>query len=266
MTMTLSEAAVKKDIEISLDHRRIHDVSTSGLTLVFYLRISNSSSATYSLTKYEFRAVVHQTEYVRLQTALEEPIAVLKNADTLISLPLKITYSLLFKSVQGIAIEEKVPCYVMGTMFFSGEKKRDEKVPFAFSGEFPIFKGLDIVFRPLLIRNLTIGGADLSFEFALRNTNGFDMGIERVAYVLDFGNIRIRESEIKEEHTIAKGGEKIFSFPLLLEFFEIGRELYDILGQPAVACRLSGEVDILTSWGGMRIPFSVSEDVATARQ
>ena len=42
--------ALKDDISISLEQKRIKDLSPAGATLVFYVNINNSSSKTYNLS------------------------------------------------------------------------------------------------------------------------------------------------------------------------------------------------------------------------
>ena len=55
--------SLEKDLSISINARRIRDLTVSGLSLVFFVNISNSSSSSYYLSKYDYRFMVNQQEY-----------------------------------------------------------------------------------------------------------------------------------------------------------------------------------------------------------
>ncbi len=48
-------AGVKQDIKISLEEKQIQDLSPEGLTMVFYVNLTNASSRTYGLSGYHYR-------------------------------------------------------------------------------------------------------------------------------------------------------------------------------------------------------------------
>lgn len=150
--------SLSKDLSISLEEKKIKDLSVSGLFLIFYVNISNSSSSPYFLSSYDYRFVVNQKEYFRLSTPLEEYIRIEAKGNTLLSFPLKITYAHLFRAVEGIEKEDKVQCYLTGAMTFSDGRREKGRLPIAFSGEFPIFKKPEIEFLTLQVKEMTIGG------------------------------------------------------------------------------------------------------------
>jgi len=244
-----------KDIKISLEEKQIQALSPSGVTLVFYINIQNSSSKPYLLSRYHYRFVVNQKEYLRLQTSPEEGIEINAPGKTLIALPVKINYELLFQNEDELMQEDKALCYLMGELRFSDGRKDKGGVPFAFSGEFPILKEPDIEFVALKSNDLTIGGADLNFEVKFTNRNGFEMLLDRISYTLKFGGHPINEGTIPGDKTIESHGEKIFSILLLLNFFEVGKDVYAVLQQPSTFCNFSGEIEVKTIWGKIKIPF-----------
>ena len=46
--------SLEEDIQITLQEKRIKDFDLSGLSLVFYLNIENSSSRTYYISSYDY--------------------------------------------------------------------------------------------------------------------------------------------------------------------------------------------------------------------
>ena len=161
MTGSALALALKDDISISLEEKRIKDLSPAGATLVFYVNINNSSSKTYDLSAYRFRFMVKDQEFIRLQTPLDNGLRISPKGKTLISLPVKITYNLLYKTVNGVEGEKLLACSIMGDMAFSEGRKDRGYLPFAFSGEFPIFQAPKITVTEIKANSLTIWGADL---------------------------------------------------------------------------------------------------------
>jgi len=257
--------SLTKDLKISLEEKQIQDLSISGFSLVFYIKISNTSRSIYYFSGYDYRFVVNQKEYIRLDTPMSNGIRIEPSSDTLLSFPLKITYSLLFQEVEGIEKEDKATCYLAGTMRFSDGRKEKGKLPFSFSGEFPLFKSPEIECLSLDVNDLTIGGADLSFEVRFKNRNGFELFVDSIRYALQLGEKPIGEGKISGDKNIKSRTDKVFSLPLLLNFFEVGKDVYNILHQPSALCRFSGELKVRTVWGTLNIPFDKRERVSISR-
>jgi len=251
---------LKDDITILLRERQIQNLNNTGLNLVFYVQIKNSSSKAYFLSGYSYRFVVNQTEYLRLQTSLDSRLRLAPSEETLIALPVKITYEHLFQTVEGIQAKEKALCYIMGELAFADEKKERGRLPFSFSGEFPIYRNPQVDLVALNIDMLTIGGSDLNLEIKLINTNGFELLVQRVSYRIKVGNFPIGEGNIGGDKSIPANGEKTFQLPMLLNFFEVGKDVYAFLQQDTTLCQFSGEIEIQTAWGRLNIPFEISKD------
>lgn len=252
--------SLKDDITILLRERQVQDLSNEGLNLVFYIQIKNSSAKTYYLSGYSYRFVVDQTEYLRLQTSLDSKLRIEASEETLIALPVKITYEHLFRTAEGVEAKEKVLCYIMGELAFADEKKERGRLPFSFSGEFPIYRDPLVELVALNINMLTIGGSDLNLEIKLINTDGFELMVQRVSYRIKIGDRPVGEGNIGGDKSIPAKGEKAFQLPLLLNFFEVGKDVYAFLQQKTVLCQFSGEIEIQTVWGSLTIPFDVSKN------
>lgn len=252
--------SLKDDITILLRERQVQDLSNEGLNLVFYIQIKNSSAKTYYLSGYSYRFVVDQTEYLRLQTSLDSKLRIEASEETLIALPVKITYEHLFRTAEGVETKEKVLCYIMGELAFSDDKKERGRLPFSFSGEFPIYRDPLVELVALNINMLTIGGSDLNLEIKLINTDGFELMVQRVSYRIKIGDRPVGEGNIGGDKSIPAKGEKAFQLPLLLNFFEVGKDVYAFLQQKTVLCQFSGEIEIQTVWGSLTIPFDVSKN------
>jgi len=152
----------REDISLSLREKVIQDLSSSGLTLAFHINVTNGAASDRKLVRYRYRVIINQREFLNMSVSLDEPLSLPGGRDTLIALPVKISYALLFEAVGPI--EEKALCDIVGDMFFTDDRKREERAGFAFPGEFPIFKDPEVDFLPVKVNDLTVGGADLVFR------------------------------------------------------------------------------------------------------
>jgi LEA14-like dessication related protein len=253
----------KKDLAVSLKEKRIRDLSSRGLTLAFHMGIRNSSAAACFLTRYNYRVTINQKEYLRLPVVLDEPIRIGAGEEVLIALPLKVTYALLFEAIGPV--EEKAVCDMVGDLVFSDEKKREEKIAFAFSGEFPIFKNPVVEFLPLRVNDLTVGGGDVVFDVKFGNPNNYDLIVDTITYDLRFGETVVLKGEVPGDKSVPARGDKTLSLPFLMDFFEVGKEVYDLLQKPPVPCRFSGEIAVNSVWGRLAIAFDKAGPMEIAK-
>ena len=250
-----SPGSIDRDLKLEVKEKGIKDFSLDGLTVVFYVNIANSSSRAYYLSGYEYRFMVNQKDYLQLRTGLEEGLLIKPKDETLVAFPVKITYENFFRVFPEMEQELHAACNLVGWAWFSDGRRDRGKLPLAFSGDFPIFKKPEIDFVRLGVNTLTIGGADIEFEIKFENKNRFELMVDRISYSLILGGYTIRQGTIAGDKNIQKQGEKIFSLPFLLNFYEVGKEVYDLLRQPSTSCSFSGEVEVLTVWGRLIIPF-----------
>jgi LEA14-like dessication related protein len=257
----------KPDIEISVREKRIAEPSVEGLTLAFHLVLRNLSERSQSLVRYDYRIAIDEIDYLQLQTDLEEPIRIEPNGETVIALPVRLTAANLFPAVPALKEKDGGVCYVSGGMTFRDDRRREKRVPIAFSGEFPVYRGFEGGVAPVEVKTLTIGGAEITMKIVIRNLNGFPVVLDRLAYKLELVGRAVSEGEFgAEAGTKVEGrGEASFTVPLILDFFELGKGVYNGLEQPPVAVRVSGEALVTTPWGSWRVPIEKSDKVAVIR-
>jgi len=254
-------ALLEDDLRLNLVRKGVKDFGIEGLTLVFYVEIANVSGRDYYLSGYSYRFLVNQMDYIRLQTDLEEGIRIGPREKTQVAFPVKITYRNLFQTLPRMREEHQAACSLIGWARFSDGRRERGRLPLAFTGEFPVFRKPELASVSIHIKTLTIGGADLDVKLRFRNQNQFELFVDRLSYALVLGGRPLAEGTISGDKNISKDGEKTFLIPLLLNFFEVGREMAGLLRQPSVPCRLSGELDIQTVWGRVTIPYEKEEKV-----
>jgi LEA14-like dessication related protein len=253
--------AQRTDLEIKPGGQRVKDLSFDGLTLVYQLDVANLSAAPQYLVRYDYQAIIEGVEFIALQTDLDEPIRLEPKSTTPIALPVKITYAYLFETVPAAEAKDLTTCYLAGGLTFHDERKREKRLPVSVSAEFPICRKLEIRLLPVEVKDLTVGGADVILKAAVGNPNGFVVTFERLAYKFDLVGKTISSGTTGRGQRVDGHGETVFTFPVLLDFYETGRDVYDGLTQPPVAARIEAAVDFATPWGVLSISLAKSDKI-----
>ena len=252
----------QKDIKLTLVEKQVQDLSPDGLKLVFYVNLNNTSSDTYYLSGYNYQFLIGQDEYVNLSVPLEPGLQVPAVQDTMIALPVKITYDLMFRAVPETADMDMIQCFIRGELGFSDNRRERGRIPFSFSGEFPIFKEPQVKLNAVKVNTLTIGGADLEFDVTFFNPNTFELMVDAITYSVKIGGHSINNGRIRGDKNIPKQGEKEFSLPALINFYEVGKDVYALLQQDSASCIFNGEMQLRTVWGRMTLPYEFSDTAA----
>ena len=246
-------SGARDDVVLTLTEKVIKDLSSSGLVLAFHVLVSNPAAAPRDLVRYRYRVRIDQKEYINTEVALDAPLAVPGGGRTLIALPVKITYELLFKAIGPV--EGQALCDVVGDMFFRAGGPKEQKVGFAYNGEFPIFRDPEVDLLPLDVLDLTVGGADVVFRPRFRNFNGYDLVVETIDYEVFFSGRSVLAGSIPGDKSLPRAGEKSFDLPFLLDFFEAGDDVRAGFAGDEFPCRFSGRIVIASVWGPLVIRF-----------
>ncbi|HAR36499.1 MAG TPA: hypothetical protein DCR87_06315 [Acidobacteria bacterium] len=250
----------RKNIELSLKETRIGELSASGLTLSFYLLLENNSSRNYGLVSYQYQVLINDREYFRQPVSLDQPIGLPAGRQALVNFPVRINYQYLEPYLTGSG--RQASCRMSGEIIFQDEKKKTERVPFNFQADFPIFKLPEIKFLPLLVRDLTLGGADFDFRFSLGNQNDYDLLIQKINLELWLENRVIHRGQLTGDQALSAGQSRSYSLPLMLDFFEQGRELREALEKAQVTFTLKLNVEADSAWGWLLFPLETTASVS----
>jgi LEA14-like dessication related protein len=251
------------DVTLTLKEKVIRDLSSAGLTLAFHISASNRASEDLALVRYRYRVVVNTKEFLNMTVNLDQPLTVPAGKELIIALPVKISYGLLTDAVGPVG--DQASCDVAGDMFFADSRHREDKVAFAYPGEFPIFKDPEVDLLPLQVNDLTVGGADVVFQARFRNLNRYELVVSRLSFRLLFGGKEVLAGEVPGDKTLPATGEKAFALPFIVDFFEAGRDLRDLFQKPEIPGRFSGEMEIQSAWGKLVIPFDRSQGLTVAK-
>ncbi|MBN2265884.1 MAG: hypothetical protein JW775_08735 [Candidatus Aminicenantes bacterium] len=254
----------KDEVTLVLKEKVIRNLSSSGLVLAFHIAAVNAEPSPHALVRYRYRVRINQQEYINTSVALDEPLTVPARGETLIALPVKITYELVRQAIGPV--EGQALCDVVGEMYFLNERGRERKAPFAFSGEFPIFRDPEVDLLPLEVRDLTVGGADVVFKPRFRNRNAYDLIVEAIDYEISFCGLAVQNGSIAGDKSLPGAGEKAFALPFLVDFFEAGEEVRAGFAEGEFPCRFAGRIVIASVWGPLVVRFDETRTLSLDRK
>ena len=259
MLVKLPVSAAARNLTISLQDKKISELKPEGLTLSFYSAIKNNSDRNYVLASYSYRVLIDSQNFFEQQVSPDEQVTIPARQVIGLHFPVKISYQYLTAVLpEG---RKQASCLVTGDMYFRSEKNKMEKVPFTFSMDFPIFEFPEITFLPLAVKDLTLGGAEFTFSFQLKNPNPYDLLIKDLHLELRLGNRPIYQGSLPGDKALEPGGFKTFQIPLMLDFFEMGRELRDNLENELVPFVLKADIGADSAWGWLAFSLEKSDSV-----
>lgn len=245
--------AAKDELTLALKEKVIRNLSSAGLVLAFHIAVENGTASGRELVRYNYRVRINQVEYLNMSVPLPTPLAVPAGRETLVALPIKVSYDNLRAAVGPV--EGQALCDVVGDMFFRNERGKEQKVPFAYSGEFPIFQDPEVDILPLKVNDLTVGGADVVFRPRFKNFNGYELIVDVIEFELYFAGHQVLAGPVPGDKSLPRTGEKIFSLPFLVDFFEAGEEIREAFQKEEFPCRFAGRIEIASVWGRLHIRF-----------
>ncbi|MGZ5488330.1 MAG: LEA type 2 family protein [Candidatus Aminicenantales bacterium] len=257
-------AGAKDEVFLALREKVIKNLSSSGLVLAFHVAVVNPAPAPRQLVRYRYRVRIDQKEYINTAVALAEPLVVPPGGETLIALPVKITYDLLRQALGPI--EGQALCDIVGDMYFLNERNKEQKASFAYSGEFPIFKDPEVDLLPLDVLDLTVGGADVVFHPRFRNANGYELIVDAIDFELSFSGHSVLTGSIPGDKSLPRTGEKSFSIPFLVDFFEAGEDVRAGFAKDEFPGKFTGRIKIASVWGPLVIGFDTNQALRLSKK
>ena len=113
---------------------------------------------------------------------------------------------------------------------------------------------------------MTVGGADVTYRGVLKNPNGFELRPLKLSYKVFIADKLVIEGVLSGLPTIPGKGQTEFTIPLLLDFWDIGKDVFQALDNPPASVRLEGELEAGWDWGVLRLPFAKADKIPVLKK
>ena len=130
------------------------------------------------------------------------------------------------------------------------------RLPVSRQGEFPIPTVPKVSINDFKWESLGLSGATALVDLQILNTNDFPIDLSKLAYALSLGDTPIVESSMAQKTSFAKGAAR--SLPLKFSFkpSSLGLAAFRMLSGSGAPYGLSGDMDLDTPFGPLKMPYS----------
>jgi len=249
-----------KEPKVDFVGAKLSGLSLDAVDLLFDLKIENPNRVGVKLAGLDYDLFLDGNSFVKgnQDKGIEIPSA---GAET-IQLPVSLRFSDIYKTFENLKDQGASNYQIKCGFSFDVPVLGVVRVPVSKSGEFPLIKLPKLSLDSLKLDRLTLTGADLKLGLKLNNPNVFSMVLGGLNYQFKLNKQDII-SGLSNNSTQIKGkGDSMIEIPISLDFFKVGKSVYQILnGNKNLDYGLDGKLDLTTSLpllGQVSLPFNLS--------
>lgn len=222
----MAEKTLEKP-KLSVASATVQKLSFKDITLLFNINIENPNVFGLNLAGLTYDFKLNDTIF--LQGEKNTELSIPADGSTVIRLPLTLNYANAYKAIRSLNYSDKTNYALDLELAFNIPVIGFRAFPLSHSGEFPLPKLPSIKIDSIRLERLTVAKADLSLNLKIKNPNIFAFAINKMDYnlIVDGRNWLSGLSEVKTNVSAKK--ESIVSFPISLNFFEVGRTVFKLL-------------------------------------
>lgn len=131
-------------------------------------------------------------------------------------------------------------------------------LPLSHSGELPVPAVPDVSLEGFEVDSLGAEQVQAHLRLRVRNTNGFDLDLGRLALGLSLGGRRVVDAGLASAGHLAPGQEVQFDLPVAFSPRALGGGLLRLLRGGGADYAIDGRVDATTRFGPLSLPFTHS--------
>jgi LEA14-like dessication related protein len=255
----LGEVKIRKP-QVEFAAGRLSRLSFDGADFLFDLKIRNPNSLGLKLAGFDYDFLINGASFIKGKQ--EKELAIEAQGESIVQLPLSLGFADLYRTFQSLR-DQDISTYRLNCGFsFDVPVLGVVNVPVSKEGEFPLLKLPKVNLGALKLDNLTLSGADLKLSIRLSNPNAFSMILDRFHYQLEINRQNWVSGDTGDKIQIEEKGESLIEIPISLDFFQMGRSVYQALtGDESLNYQFGGEFDLTTSvplLGQVSLPFDRS--------
>jgi LEA14-like dessication related protein len=249
-----------KEPKVDFVGAKLSGLSLDAVDLLFDLKIENPNRVGVKLAGLDYDLFLDGNSFVKgnQDKGIEIPSA---GAET-IQLPVSLRFSDIYKTFENLKEQGASNYQIKCGFSFDVPVLGVVRVPVSKSGEFPLIKLPKLSLDSLKLDRLTLTGADLKLGLKLNNPNVFSMVLGGLNYQFKLNKQDIISGLSNNSTQIKEKGDSIIEIPISLDFFQVGKSVYQILnGNKNLDYGLDGKLNLTTSLpllGQVSLPFNLS--------
>jgi len=252
----LADMAFEKP-EVSVIDARLTGLSFESADFMFDVQIENPNAIGISLAGFNYNLAVNDNAFV--QGEQNDTIEIEADGKSTLQIPVTLNYKDLYKTFTSLRGQDHAK-YKMSLGFdFDLPFLGRQRIPLTHEGTLPLPKVPKLTVLELDLKRLNVTGANLNLKVKMWNPNAFSFALKRMKYSFDISGKQWLSGNKAENMQVSAKSESILDFPISLNFFEIGRSVFQLLsGNEPLAYNFKGRFEIETSVpliGTLDFPF-----------
>ena len=200
---------------------------------------------------------------------IDEPIQIDPVASSELQVPVEFGFREVLETITSLREADEAAYAVSFEFRFDVPVLGPVSVPVRAEGRVPIPRLPSIQLGALNLEGITIAGADLRLDLAIRNPNSFGLRIQSLAYEFAVDGNSWVDGSADRPQAVPAGQESVISLPFSIRFLSLGRTVrHVLLGRDALQYALDINAVIAADIGlipSLDLPVQLSGSVDLSR-
>ena len=239
------------------------DIGLQSLTIVFDVELTNPNASALPLADVDYELSSRGNSFFTGEAPLQGEVPA--HGTKTLSLPVKITYAQLLTALADVKLGSVLPYKAQLGLSVKVPIVGKLRLPVSKEGNLPVPAAPGVEMVSVKWDKLTIDNAGGVFTLRLTNRNQFPLELETMSYSLMLGKMDVARSSLARPVSLgANGGEGIMEVPLSFSPRKFGLAALGMLTGDR-GYNLAGEINVKTSYGPMRLPFTRAGNISLGR-
>lgn len=243
--------------QVDFTGAKLSKLSFDAVDLLFDLRIRNPNPLGLKMAGFDYDLLINGTSF--LKGTQEKGLEIEAKGESTIQFPLSLGFVDLYQTFRSLQDQDNSTYQINCSFSFDLPVLGLTDIPVSKAGEFPLLKLPRVDLDALKLERLSLSGAYLLLRVRLDNPNAFSMILEHFQYQLEVNGLRWISGDAKKSKQITPKSESLIEIPISLDFFQIGRSVYQVLaGDKNLNYQFGGKIDLTSSvplLGRVSLPF-----------
>ena len=242
---------------------KLKNLSFTQADLVFDMKLTNPNSVAVSLAGFDYDLFLNNSSFIKGKN--DEKIEIKANDSSIITLPLSLVFSNIFKTYENLKDAEKID-YTLKTGFSVDVPVLGAvRVPLETSGDVPSLEMPTVAFKSLTLDKMITKyyipiGAKVKLKIAVDNPNSSGLAMNKLDYDLKINGQNWVTGTTNKKMDIEKNGSGVVEVPIDLDFTKMGKSVLKLIeGDTTLNYELSGSSKLESSIplvGEIDLPFT----------
>lgn len=239
------------------------DIDLQSVTIVFDVELTNPNASALPLADVDYELSSRGNSFFTGEAPLQGEVPA--HGTKTLSLPARITYAQLLTALADVKLGSVLPYKAELGLSVKVPILGKLRLPVSREGNLPVPTATGVELVGVKWDKLTLDNAGGVFTLHLTNRNQFPLELDTMVYSLMLGKMDVARSSLARPLALgANGGEGILEIPLAFSPRKFGLAALGMLtGNSSYS--LTGEINVKTSYGPMRLPFARAGNISPRR-